>query len=126
MNTSSGPCMSNTSPQGHFRKRCAGFKSFQEMMDFIEANYARDNQVNRDDIVQQGGNEEDQDASQKRDKRCDMSDGKGHIKLPDCGVVARVTVLRIAGNAHAGSVRVRQADDHTFFPRPRPAQDRTQ
>jgi hypothetical protein len=105
MNTSSGPCMSNTSPQGHFRKRCAGFKSFQEMMDFIEANYARDNQVNRDDIVQQGGNEEDQDASQKRDKRCDMSDGKGHIKLPDCGVVARVTVLRIAGNAHAGSVR---------------------
>ena len=102
MNTSSGPCISNTSPQGHFRKRYAGFKSFQEMMDFIEANYARDNQVNRDDIVQQGGNEEDQDASQKRDKRCDMSDGKGHIKLPDCGVVARVYRITDCGKRACG------------------------
>jgi len=51
------------------------------MMDFIEANYARDNQVNRDDIVQQGGNDEDQDTSQKRDKRRYMSEGEGHVRL---------------------------------------------
>ena len=43
---------------------CA-IKSVKKMMDFIEANHARDNQVNRDDIVQQGGNDEDQDAGQK-------------------------------------------------------------
>lgn len=57
------------------------------MMDFVEANYARDNKVNRYDIIQQGGNDEDQDASQKRDERRYMSDGKGHIKL-HCGVAA--------------------------------------
>jgi hypothetical protein len=39
------------------------FKSAQKMIDFIEANYARDNQVNCDNIVQKSGNNEDQDAS---------------------------------------------------------------
>jgi hypothetical protein len=41
-------------------------KSVQKMMEFVEANYARNNQINRDDIVQQGGNDENQNASQKR------------------------------------------------------------
>jgi len=51
----------------------------KKMMDRIEANYARDDQINRDDIVQQRGNDEDQDARQKGDKGRYMSDGKGHF-----------------------------------------------
>jgi hypothetical protein len=39
-------------------------QSVKKMMDRIEANYTRDDQINRYDIVQKRGNDEDQDASQ--------------------------------------------------------------
>jgi hypothetical protein len=52
-------------PAGALPKTGARGLSVQKMMDFIETDYARDDQVNRDDIVQKSGNDEDQDASQK-------------------------------------------------------------
>jgi hypothetical protein len=50
---------------GALPKTDARGQSVQKMMDFIETDYARDNQVNCDDIVQKSGNDEDQHASQK-------------------------------------------------------------
>jgi hypothetical protein len=51
------------------------------MIDFVEAHRASDNQVNRDDIVQQSWSDENQDAGQKRDERRDMSYSERHIKI---------------------------------------------
>ena len=51
------------------------------MIDFVEANRTRHDQVNGDDIVQQGRGDEDQDAGQERDERRDMGYGERHIKI---------------------------------------------
>jgi hypothetical protein len=56
--------------------------SVRKMIDFIESNQTRDDQVQGYDKVQQARNDEDQDPGDKRNKRRDVSYGECHFNSP--------------------------------------------
>src|SRR6266851_3066191 len=51
------------------------------MMDGVEAHQSDQDEVDRDDIVQQARNDQDQNARNERNQRRDMGDGEVHERL---------------------------------------------
>src|SRR5262249_29247534 len=66
------------------RKGADGLRSAasaDEVIDSVEPSDAYDDQVDRDNVVQQSRHEEDQDAGDEGNKRCDMGNCNGHGDL---------------------------------------------
>jgi hypothetical protein len=59
----------------------AASASADEVIDAVKPSDADDDQVDRDDVVQQSRHEEDQDAGDKGNKWGDMGNGNGHWDL---------------------------------------------
>jgi len=57
----------------------------QEIMDDVEPDEADQDEVERNDVVQQPGHEQDQNAGNQRNKGRDMFDGEGHRGSPVTG-----------------------------------------
>src|SRR3954469_12066168 len=88
------------------RWRSAG--SAHEVIDTVEPHETDDDQVDRDDKVEQPRHEEDQDACNEGNKRRDMGDGQRHGRLS----WVRVSKLRdVSAGSKLGRGSYRQTGD---------------
>jgi hypothetical protein len=73
-----------------------GVALVEEVIDPIEPGQSDNNEIDGDDVVEEPRHQQDQNAGNERDQRCDMSGGDDH-RLVLSGVLCGTGLIEIKG-----------------------------
>jgi hypothetical protein len=90
--------------------------SAYEMVDGVEPDQPYQDEVDGDDVVQQPGHDQDQNAGDKGDERRDVSDSENHCKSPSAvGMIRRALHVIVDAGSVAAPERCDEQEQYGFL-----------